>query len=177
MRDELARLLRPLDPISLDGCVDDPGDSPPNWLDTDEWRVFARSRAVPERGEVVQRFRSPNGVSFDARWDHEARRMLLPFSLSEAYLNFISERWCVRSETRRLSRRQLDLYYSLKRYVPRRWQLRARQALMRWQGLPVFPRWPFEPSVSRLLRFYVRCLLLASETPEIRFGSSAAREL
>jgi peptidoglycan/xylan/chitin deacetylase (PgdA/CDA1 family) len=41
--------------------------------------------------------------------------------------------------------------------------------LIRRQGLPSFPRWPIDKSVSRLLRFYAYCLLLARGENEAEF--------
>jgi hypothetical protein len=37
------------------------------------------------------------------------------------------------------------------------------------QQNPEFPRWPLDESVSRLLRFYARCLLAAASTDELPF--------
>ena len=48
-------------------------------------------------------------------------------------------------------------------------QLAARRRLVRLQGTPAFPRWPLELGVSRLVRFFLRCLIMASDGADIEF--------
>jgi peptidoglycan/xylan/chitin deacetylase (PgdA/CDA1 family) len=93
----------------------------------------------------------------------------LPFSFTEAYENFVIERWATTHVRRRLSSKQLDAYYRIKRLVPRRLQLALRRRLIRWQGAPTFPRWPYDDSVERLVLFYAACVLRALQVEEIAF--------
>ena len=109
------------------------------------------------------------GTAVSAVWNSESRRVTVPFSLAEAFENYVSEAWAGTSSTRRLSSRQLDAFYRVKRLIPRRLQLTARRALLRWQGDPRFPLWPYDESVASLLRFFIRCTLVAAGRTELRF--------
>jgi hypothetical protein len=82
-----------------------------------------------------------------------------PFSPDEAYRRYISETWSEAPRMRSLPPSLLNTFYRVKRFVPRSAQLSARRVLMRWQGVPAFPRWPLDTSVSDLLRFYAFCRL------------------
>ena len=79
------------------------------------------------------------------------------------------ERWAGAAAGRRLSEGTLDRFYRVKRLIPRRAQLAARRALVRWQGRPAFPAWPFDDSVARLLKLLVAGALAASDERELRF--------
>lgn len=83
----------------------------------------------------------------------------LRLDLEEVYENFVSERWAAASANRRLSDSRLDLFYRVKRFVPRRAQLWSRRQLIRWQGTPTFPSWPLDEGVSRVLELYARSLI------------------
>jgi peptidoglycan/xylan/chitin deacetylase (PgdA/CDA1 family) len=95
----------------------------------------------------------------------------LPFSPAEAHVNYLTEAWKNRTPRRGLSSRQLDAFYRVKQFLPRRVQIQGRRMLIRRQGLPDFPRWPIDMSVSRLLRFFAYCLVLAcgENQPEFRW--------
>ena len=95
--------------------------------------------------------------------------MTVPFSLAEAYTNYVEERWRATRPQRSLSERQLALFYGVKRFIPRRLQLAARRRLVLLQRNPDFPRWPLDESVSRLVQFYAKCLLAAAGTDELPF--------
>ena len=161
----LERLLAPLTDAGVD---DGAGPGPPVWLYHADWRLLARPRADATAGEEIARFTLSDGDALSARLD-ESGRVWLPFSLSEAYLNYVHERWRASETIEGLSERQLTLFYSLKRFIPRSVQLRARRALVRRQQDPEFPKWPLDESVSRLTRFYAKCLLLAQGGGELRF--------
>jgi len=165
-RSPLERLLAPITEAGVD---DGAGPGPPVWLHHGDWRLLARPRAGAATGEEIARFAVPEGDDVSARFDEESRRVWVPFSLSEAYLNYVHERWRASEATEGLSERQLALFYSLKRFIPRSVQLRARRALVRRQQDPEFPKWPLDESVSRLVRFYARCLLMADPPGELRF--------
>jgi hypothetical protein len=118
---------------------------------------------------VIARFTASDGTIVWARSDPDQRCVFVPFDLAEAFHNYVSEAWRAGIGQRQLSPRQLDIFYRLKRFIPRRVQLAGRRALIRWQGLPEFPCWPFDRSVANLLRFYARCLLTAAGRTEARF--------
>ena len=147
--------------------LDGRGDGDATWLTADGWRVFASPRRTADGGEPFRSFTLPDGRIVSACAGEGV--VTVPFSLAEAHLNFISERWRAGLPRRGFGARTLDLYYQVKRLIPRTVQLGARRAVIRRQGLPEFPGWPLEESLDRLLRFYARCLLLAGETDELAF--------
>ena len=143
---------------------------PMRCLTRGEWQLFARLDGQPcAQGRPFAQFVLDNGRVVTASVDPRTGRVHIPFSLAEAFENYVLERWSTGSPQRRLSSRQLDAFYRVKRLVPRAAQLAARRALIRWQGLPDFPRWPYDDSVTRLLRFYVHCAALASGRSTLRF--------
>ncbi|MGO9976180.1 MAG: hypothetical protein ACLP01_25930 [Solirubrobacteraceae bacterium] len=178
-RHPLERLLAPISPLALiDGralvgtrdrgvvCV--PASGVPQWLHGDGWQLYATPAFVGSQGEEVAVFRAPDGrmVSVKARPDGWIE---VPFSLSEAYENYVTERWVPGTGQRRLPPWSLRAFYRGKRRIPRQAQLATRRALIRWQGLPSFPRWPFDASVGKLLELFVRCCLMAAHTDELPF--------
>jgi peptidoglycan/xylan/chitin deacetylase (PgdA/CDA1 family) len=139
------------------------GDGEPTWLHAADWRLLARaSRAAPPQGETIATFRLEDGSALRAVFDPDAGRLVVPFSLAEAYRGYTSESWRATSTNRRLSERQLALFYRVRSVVPRRLQLAARRRLILAQGVPAFPAWPLDTSVSRLVRFYAGCTLRAA---------------
>jgi peptidoglycan/xylan/chitin deacetylase (PgdA/CDA1 family) len=145
-------------------------DDHPTWLIDRDWRIFARpARELIPGGREVARFDLGNGSTLSAVFDGARKSVYLPFSPAEAYVNYVSEAWKTGTPRRGLSTRQLQAYYLLKRYIPRRLQIQARRLLIRRQGLPEFPRWPLDLSVSRLLRFYTYCRLLARGEQDAEF--------
>lgn len=89
--------------------------------------------------------------------------------LEEAAAALLAERWRGNVEQTALSPRQLDLFYRVKRLIPRSAQLAARRMLIRRQGLPEFPAWPYDDSVAAMARRYARRALDAQSMPELRF--------
>ena len=145
-------------------------DELPTWLVSGDWRLFAHpSRELITGGHEIAQFRLSDGTAVSASFDAARRSVFLPFSPTEAYVNYVSERWKSSSASRGLSPRQLNAFYRAKRFIPRRLQIRARRMLIRRQGLPEFPRWPVDASVARLLRFYAYCLLRACNEKEALF--------
>lgn len=164
----LERLLLPLGPtarVEADAAADEPV-----WLRNGEWRVYASPTQGPSTGEEVARFTLGDGRELIARVDRARGVASMPFDPSEAYSNYVSEAWAQATSSRQLSSGQLDLFYRVKRFIPRRALLWARRLLIRWQGNPDFPRWPLDTSVSRLLRFYAYCLLRAQGSTEGEFA-------
>jgi peptidoglycan/xylan/chitin deacetylase (PgdA/CDA1 family) len=147
------------------------GESAPAWLRAGDWHVFASpSRYEPEAGdERIETFAVDSGGSVHARLDRKTGDVVVPFSLGEAYAAYVSEAWRAASRHLSLSPRQLNLFYRLKGLLPPALRLMARRLLIRAQGVPEFPAWPVDASVSRLLRFYVRCALRAARREEGEF--------
>lgn len=147
-----------------------PGDGAPEWLHSGAWRVFARpSGPSAEAGDVIASFEREPGGTLAARVDASTGDVIVPFSLAEAYLSYVSEAWKESGTHRSLSAGQLRAYYALKKLVPRAVQLTARRALIRAQGVPAFPSWPGDTSVSTLVRFYAQCALRAAGLHEGSF--------
>lgn len=186
----IERLLMPLKPLGLSDpdwdldrgpgesepdfpargvrCLSAPG--PAQWLTAPGWRLYAAAamHSAEAGAEPIERFTwSGGGVAYAAHSEHGDVRV--PFSIAEAYHNYVYERWTAGSGTRGLPAPMLNLFYRVKRLIPRRSQLAARRALMRWQGLPEFPAWPYDESVAALLRFTIRCALRARGGRELAF--------
>jgi peptidoglycan/xylan/chitin deacetylase (PgdA/CDA1 family) len=109
---------------------------------------------------------------------HPLERLLAPLDpvpiadgagLADAYENLVEERWVQSAGQRRLPPAALWVFYRVKRAIPRRAQLSARRMLIRWQGSPAFPRWPFDASVGDLLAQYARRCLDVSGSDELPF--------
>src|SRR5262245_27254070 len=113
-RPALERLLAPLVPRELD---DSPGSGDPEWLFADAWRLLVRPGPEKASGEVIEEFRRANGEALEARVDSDS--VSVPFDLSEAYVNYVQERWRETVRPRALSEGQLGLYYKVKRFIPR----------------------------------------------------------
>jgi peptidoglycan/xylan/chitin deacetylase (PgdA/CDA1 family) len=175
-------LLRPLWPAAIveapggfpaNGArvVSRAGEAAPAWLRAGDWRVFARPASErPAPGdEIVESFAVDDGDSVHARIDGTTGEVVIPFSLAEAYAAYVSESWREASAHLSLSPRQLNTFYRVKALIPSRLRLTARRLLIRAQGLPGFPAWPLDTSVSRLLRFYACCALRAQQQLEGEF--------
>jgi hypothetical protein len=147
------------------------GSGSPTWILSGDWRLFARPCTVIEdrRGDVVASFRLADGTVLYATWDEETSRVSIPFSLGEALANYLGERWRETSPGKRLSEQQLNFFYRVKRFVPRRVQIAARRVLVRWQHSPLFPAWPADESIARLLRLYAHCAMIASRRHVLHF--------
>jgi peptidoglycan/xylan/chitin deacetylase (PgdA/CDA1 family) len=146
----------------------------PIWLFDGEWQVFARAAGevtsgVPSGAHEIAQFKLSGGEVLSASFDSARESVQLPFDPAEAYVNYLTEAWTGTAPRRGLSAGQLNAFYHVKRFVPRQLQIRSRQMLVRRQGLPSFPRWPIDTSVSRLVRFYAYCLLLARGQNEAEF--------
>lgn len=160
----LERLLLPETPL---GGEEDRGAGPPAFLLAEGWRAFA-SPGRTSAGERFARFTTGDGASLYAVVGDGVARY--PFSLAEAYENYVRERWVHTADTGGLSEGALNAFYRVRRLIPRRAQLTARRMLIRRQGSPEFPRWPFDDSVARLLELAVRGALLARGESELRFA-------
>ena len=147
------------------------GEGAPTWLRAGEWRVFARPGRTPRSAgdETIESFSVAGEESVHARLDGRTGDVVVPFSLAEAYAGYVSEGWREASGSLSLSPWQLNAFYRVKALVPSKLLLAARRLLIRAQGVPDFPAWPVDTSVSRLLRFYARCALRAARLREGEF--------
>ena len=140
----------------------------PTILRHGDWHLYATPLADTGTGDVVAEFERDDGAPLPVRRDEAC--LHVPFDLDEAFANYVGERWTASgSGSRRLSGRQLAVFYRAKRVIPRAAQLRARRALIRWQGMPSFPRWPLDDGVERLLKLHCRVRLESQRADELRF--------
>ena len=137
------------------------------WLQRGGWRLLAAVGATQTGRELVS-FRTSRHGTRAVTIDDDGV-VHIPFDVDQAFETYASESWVARSGNRRLTPAQLDLFYRVKRLVPRRAQLGARRLLIRRHGLPVFPEWPVDESVESLLRLYLHCLVAANERREQPF--------
>jgi peptidoglycan/xylan/chitin deacetylase (PgdA/CDA1 family) len=166
-RTQLGRLLGAETELDLESG---PGDGADSWLIAGDWRLYARPRlAGAPAGEEIERFHLRDGSTVAAILDEDQSRPWVPFDLDEAYLNYVSEAWRGGLASQWLSSWKLRAYYAAKPLIPRRVQIAARRAYTKWIGLPGFPAWPLDESVTRLLRFYAYCLLLAADEESLEF--------
>ena len=182
-RSGLERLLAPLEPVRMvdsSGPRSEPegeaitcrvGDGDPVWLEAGDWRVYARPSADDGvmSGSDHSDFTLANGTAVRAQLDHDRNSVSVPFSLAEAYENYVSEAWRSSVQIKELQPWLLDAFYRVKRFVPRSLQLEARRALVRRQRAPEFPSWPWDDSVIRLLKFYAHSALVVSGRDELSF--------
>jgi peptidoglycan/xylan/chitin deacetylase (PgdA/CDA1 family) len=167
-RHGLQRLLALEEPAAP--LLVDQGDGAPRWFQRDEWRVFsAQTLAEEENGRAIARFRLDNGDEAILSHNPSSGMVYTPFNLAAAYDAYVSETSAAATRQRKLSPRQLNTFYHVKRFIPRPLQLRIRRLFVRWQGLPTFPAWPLDRSVSRLLHLYAFCVLSAQGKSEAPF--------
>jgi peptidoglycan/xylan/chitin deacetylase (PgdA/CDA1 family) len=81
----------------------------------------------------------------------------------------VFERWVDDADTGALPPFVLESFYRAKRLIPRRLQLALRRRLIKRQGEPRFPRWPFEPAGYDLLRLGLLEALLEHNASAVRF--------
>lgn len=89
-----------------------------------------------------------------------------PFDLDSAYDTLVMERRAA-AEASALPPWALAAFYRLRGAVPRWLQLALRRALIKRQGAPDFPSWPYDESVRDLLASLVAAIVPPRE--EIRF--------
>jgi len=163
----LERLLLPVASPLLDAQA---GTGELTWLTREDgWQLLVRPREVPQHGEELMRFALPSGGQVSAYFDSDERVVRVPFDFDEAYRSYVSEAWRAHGSLRALSTKQLQVYYAVKRLIPRGLLLSARRVFVRRAGLPEFPKWPLDESVDRLMRFYALCLLTTDGTPRASF--------
>src|SRR5215211_57887 len=152
--------------VHVTGSLDDQT----TWLVDRDWGVFARpALGLVSSGQEIAQFEVAGAETISACFDPARNSVFVPFSPEEAYANYLTEAWKIISPRRGLSVGQLNAFYRMKRFIPRRLQIEARRMLIRRDGLPAFPRWPLDTSVSQLLRFYAYCVVLARGEREAEF--------
>jgi peptidoglycan/xylan/chitin deacetylase (PgdA/CDA1 family) len=107
----------------------------------------------------------------DARWgalERRAGRMIVR-EASAWYGHLAYERWRENVRTGGLPPAALSLLYRVKRIIPRSVQLDLRRRLIKRQGFPAFPAWPFEVAGSDLLRIALADALLDRDVDAVRF--------
>jgi hypothetical protein len=79
-------------------------------------------------------------------WESLERRagQLGPRDPAAWYDMLVFERRTQARDTRRLPPVVLEMFYLVKRFIPRHLQLTLRRRLVELQGAPTFPAWPFE---------------------------------
>jgi len=118
----------------------------------------------------------------DERWSALEQRAgsLAPRETAQWYESLVFERWREDTNTRGLPSFMLELFYGVKRFIPRSVQLAMRRRLIKRQGSPVFPAWPFEVAGTDLVRIALADALLDRGVDAVRFpwfwpeGSKAA---
>lgn len=107
----------------------------------------------------------------DDLWQQLEQRagVLAPREADVWYGHLIYEQWRMRSSTGGLPPAALSTFYRVKRLIPRSLQLALRRVLIKRQGLPTFPKWPFESAGNDLLRIAFADALLESGVDTLRF--------
>jgi len=145
-------------------------------------------RAVDSRPGVLTRtigpiVEDPNATALEqpdrallARWleerwtSLEARAGSLAGRDAAAWYELLAfERWQKDRNVGGLSPRALDLFYRTKPFIPRSLQLAMRRRLIKRQGSPVFPEWPFEAAGADLIEIAIAEALLNRGTHAVRF--------
>jgi peptidoglycan/xylan/chitin deacetylase (PgdA/CDA1 family) len=116
-----------------------------------------------DRGNIV-RWR-------DVRWEALERRAgrVLVRDASAWYTYLVYERWCKNVRTGGLPPAALSLFYRIKHLIPRSVQLHLRRTLIKRQGSPAFPAWPFEVAGSDLVGIAFADALLDRGVDAVRF--------
>jgi hypothetical protein len=150
------------------------------WLTSKALRLYVAPAATGTTGTEVVSFIGRDGRRWPVLRDLSRNVVELPFDPDDALDALLTESWTPATENRRLSPASLNTFYRVKRAIPRPVQLAGRRAMIAWQGVPDFPRWPIDDSVYRLTALYAYCRLLANDLSTADFawfwpdGASAA---
>jgi peptidoglycan/xylan/chitin deacetylase (PgdA/CDA1 family) len=121
----------------------------------------------------------------DERWSALEQRAgsLAARDAAAWYEILVFERWKNDKNTSALPSLGLELFYRVKRFIPRSVQLGIRRSMIKRQGHPTFPAWPFEAAGADLVRIAVADALLDRGVNAVRFpwfwpnGAKAAATL
>lgn len=127
--------------------------------------------AAPEAGELSAVERGNLERWRDERWEALERRTGLTMSrdASAWYGHLAYERWRETADTGGLPPSVLSLFYRVKRLIPRSVQIGLRRRLIKRQGSPVFPAWPFEAAGGELVQLAFAEALLDRGADAVRF--------
>jgi peptidoglycan/xylan/chitin deacetylase (PgdA/CDA1 family) len=126
---------------------------------------------APEAATLNSSARSEIASWRGERWAALEQRAgcLIERDASAWYEHLVYERWRTNTDTAGLSPAILALFYRVKRLIPRALQLSLRRRLIRRQGSPAFPAWPFEIGGADLLRIAIADALLDRGVDAVRF--------
>ncbi|HME03859.1 MAG TPA: hypothetical protein VKG38_12625 [Solirubrobacteraceae bacterium] len=107
----------------------------------------------------------------DQRWTAlEQRAGVLAGRNAESWYEILtSERWRSQEDTGGLPPFALALFYRIKHLIPRSLQLSMRRMLIKRQGSPSFPAWPFEAAGAELVGIAVADVLIDRGVQSVRF--------
>jgi len=116
-----------------------------------------------DRGNIV-RWR-------DVRWEALEQRAgrIMARDAAAWYEHLAYERWRQDANTGGFSPAALSTFYHVKRLIPRPVQLELRRRLIKRQGAPAFPAWPFEVAGSDLVGIAFADALLERGVDAVRF--------
>lgn len=95
--------------------------------------------------------------------------LYLPLDVQEVIENFQLERYATRSPGARLRKLAREGYYRLRPLIPRRVQIKFRQAITPLQARETFPSWPLDLSLDNFQRLILGLLLDAGGIEELPF--------
>jgi peptidoglycan/xylan/chitin deacetylase (PgdA/CDA1 family) len=107
----------------------------------------------------------------EERWSSIEQRAgsLAPRDAAQWYEALVFERWRGTHSARGLPPAALKLFYALRRLIPRPIQLAMRRRLVKRQGNPVFPAWPFEAAGAELVNIALADAMLQHGVNMVRF--------
>jgi len=107
----------------------------------------------------------------DVRWEALERRAgrIMARDASAWYEHLVYERWRKNAHTGGLPPAALSIFYHVKSLIPRSVQLHLRRRLIKRQGSPVFPAWPFEVAGYDLVGIAFADALLDRGVDAVRF--------
>ncbi len=107
----------------------------------------------------------------DELWNGLERRAgpLAPRDAPSWYEILVFERWREDGNASGLSSSALNVFYKVKPLIPRQAQLALRRRMVKRQGSPAFPQWPFDAAGSDLLHIALADELLDRGTGALRF--------
>ncbi len=126
---------------------------------------------APEAGTLTAGEREDIARWRDERWT-ELECRAGPMIVREAsawYEHLVYEQWCENAHTGGLPPAALSAFYRVKRLIPRSVQLDLRRRLIKRQGSPVFPAWPYEVAGSDLVRIALADALLDRGVDVVNF--------
>lgn len=123
----------------------------------------ARPLTAAERTDM-ERWRDERWEALELRVDGMTVR-----DASTWYEHLVYERWCENGDTGGLPPAALSVFYRVKGLIPRSVQLDLRRRLIKRQGSPVFPAWPFEAAGTHLVQLAFADALLDRGVDAVRF--------